>query len=53
MSPANTPRLWSRMTGRGRRWASWMLADLALLAAMTGSAPAAGLPHAGGHDDSC
>jgi hypothetical protein len=37
MSPASGPRL----TGRGRRWAGWMLADLVLLAALAGSAPAA------------
>jgi hypothetical protein len=36
MRPANTPRLWSRLTGRGRRWAGWVLADLA-----AGTLPAA------------
>ena len=39
MSPASTPRLWPRLTGCGRRWAGWMLADLALLAAMSAIAP--------------
>ena len=41
MSPASTPRLRPRLTGRGPRRAGWMLADLALLAALAGSAPAA------------
>jgi phage terminase large subunit-like protein len=43
MNPASTPRLWSRLTGRGRRRAGWMLADLRLLAAMAGPARAVSL----------